>query len=934
MPPKIVYRLLCLVIPALLLLGTVDAQAQVVIKDRVDVEPVKKQTFSQAASYTTPSSGLVRIRYHYAERSIESSWVQVAPNDYSDDTIHTLDNRSFFLHTPTETVTDALGDKLGYDIFDQYHYNQYTGQGFTPNDFSSQYCVDDWSDNQALFRLYQARVSQYIPVADKEETTLLGFIDANTNLSFEFGIEGVLADPTNHYEYSNDGTNWSYFVEYKAPPHIPDGARGSPTLPESEYCPNGYLKGFSDPAQLTPHENIARHSNFFQLFIETIPLEFQIVPEDALVVLGSGTKLHTSTVLPSITEDLILTVSDPSKGYLALMDLDENNLEYVVEQGPSITILFDDLDENSTTDRFVLFIAGEEPQTGKQAGDGMEEDAEIQAVTTVQLSAYLSSAPDDLVGFGEVDVEEPTIEIVDRLDNVVTHLDIATWEFAYSSFPEFAVKNEQEDEASIDYENFIDGDFERFYIQIEDESKNDKTDEREIIKDAVTIETTKIDSNGDTVVDDNKTFIDLVETDVNTGVFRSEALILTAPDLTLPAVSSVGNPDLWLSDDDFEAHDNQTGVIEDDMPNDRTHRAEMGGTVRVEYTLSANNVRSAVAPVCEEIKTVKYQFVTFWEPFFDVGLDGVGPDFPGDPNHVPDADGSEGNGTFDCISAIGGDTGCRDVHVGGVVSEPYINMSRFYERVDFQNPDQKVPILEDPTAPFSIRYESDKYGQMAPQSKADLHIAQAKHAWMQGCIAFEEAGPMRIMDAPVGEDGLNIFEDQTYHDNIIVSLSENDMYQVFQKARDEFMYQDKDVVYIFLGAPFDSNRKSLFGLAFSKTWENGSELEGTDSAYLTLLSIYSEGSVGFAHIHLSPQATPTTLAHEFGHILGRWFGHDNNFLPYFIFPAQDFAIDEDNDGIPEVDYGPLVNYQVNMKRRLTEGVINEARLSPLANTGQ
>ena len=59
-------------------------------------------------------------------------------------------------------------------------------------------------------------------------------------------------------------------------------------------------------------------------------------------------------------------------------------------------------------------------------------------------------------------------------------------------------------------------------------------------------------------------------------------------------------PDLPRNpDDDFEAHDGRTGPVADDAPGDRTHRADVDGSVRITYRRSTGEVWAFNRPVCQ-----------------------------------------------------------------------------------------------------------------------------------------------------------------------------------------------------------------------------------------------------------------------------------------------------------------------------------------------
>lgn len=73
-------------------------------------------------------------------------------------------------------------------------------------------------------------------------------------------------------------------------------------------------------------------------------------------------------------------------------------------------------------------------------------------------------------------------------------------------------------------------------------------------------------------------------------------------------------------------------------------------------------------------------------------------------------------------------------------------------------------------------------------------------------------------------------------------------------------------------------------------------------------------------IFISPQATPSTVAHELGYVLTGMRHHENedDYLPYELFPSgfvQEFQVIE--------------NFQVITVRRLPKTIIDIARANPI-----
>ena len=703
-PTRIFFCLFCLSISVQLLLNTRGAQAQVVIKDRIDVAPVKKQLASQATTtYVTPTSGLVRITYTWAERSIASSWVKL------DETIHTLENRSFHLHTPTETFSDALEDKLGYDLYDQYHYSDL-------GDWSSQNCIDGWSDNpHSLAEEYQVRVSQYIPVPEKDETTIIGFVDANTELSFEFGIESSLVQPTTQYEVSSDSANWSYFIQYIAPPHIPDGAPGNSQIPSSEWCPYGYLTGTA----VNDHFPIARYSDVYKVYVGTVPLEYEIIPEADTLYVADATKLQLRDLSEEATDPnelLTLSLSDPSLGHFALVDIDENGFEFTVDSSSVLTdIPFKDLDSLDTnSDRYVAFVARPIGEGANKQGNISVSNSSSDSTNTIQIFAAFSDTPEDIVGYGKVEVRAPRVEILRADSTTANHLRIAKWENAYDDpfgNPPMVINDGDEN-------SFIQKDTARFIIKVTDPSRNTSDVVQDFIN--VNIETLTPDST-----EDASHSIRLGERigEEDSGVFYSPPQLLVSQDVTtLPDDLLTANNGMAI----FMNAGEPGEEVMDNASTDPTHKAQVGGLVKVSY----NDVTTS-ASVCDpdEIRQVNLRFTIFEEPYMDTGFE--------------NSSGQEIMGVAGEFDWEGKDTSIpfEDAYAAylanpNVPSEAYLNTSvprsqRGEKTTEFGELDEndfKSGMDQEPGASWGAVFHEDELESL---------ITQTKIAWAQACLVID-----------------------------------------------------------------------------------------------------------------------------------------------------------------------------------------------------
>ena len=847
--------------------------AQVLIRDTVDVQtPDPSLILSEYVPI--PENGFYSIIYNQTFRNPPGNYLR-------DDNIYTWEGKSITLSASNKTITHDLGAVLPI-VFKQRNETNLCYQG------GESYPV--WAYTS------EASGSEY-----------LGYLSAG---SVFISLQGSDAELFASYGPDDGLATGFWQMKYRSPINY--------RCPSQNFIPSGG----------------GRFEDWLEFGFEKVTPEFEVIPEDSIVYVSDKTTLHVTTTLSGFSGNLDLRVSDATLGYLALMDVAGDGTEFIVKQGSGLSdIPYAVLEkENTTTSEYVVFIAGELPLLVKQQNGNFVNDSTQQNEPRVQIFASLSDDPEnEIVGFGEVEIKEPTIEILNADSVVASYLDIANWEKAYYLQDEatslYLVRNEKEVHLAEGVENFVDHDPERFYIKVTDFSKREDPDFKDTLSTEVTIETgiLKLPYAIPKIIDE-KTTIHLVEDEKNSGVFISEALILTAPDIQVPLeVRSLGDPELWVSDDDFKVHDNITGVVEDDYPNDRTHQAEIGGTVYVEYTTSLSTVKSSEVPVCEDIKTVKYQFVTFYEPFDDVGLDGLG---PGDDGYTgPDADGSEGNGKFDCVGAVAvneNDSGCKALHVNGVVSEPYFNLSRLYEQPDYLSHNGPGPL--EPTAGSETMFDSDAYGGIATQKITNRFIEDTRRAWAQACIEFEEVTPLRTIDAPQDTAGKDIFLDQVSNIDIPDGKEYPDTYTVYWKEQSSMA---NNIVYIYWGPPFYPYKADLEAFSYTPfTWNQAEEIwktqegcieipTGTNRHRIRLFSI-----LGKTQMYLSPIARPMTLAHEFGHILTRVPCHSENKERHIIFPETHFL----SNG---KDYSPLANYQVNMRRRLKKSTIELARQSPL-----
>jgi hypothetical protein len=149
------------------------------------------------------------------------------------------------------------------------------------------------------------------------------------------------------------------------------------------------------------------------------------------------------------------------------------------------------------------------------------------------------------------------------------------------------------------WDNFVDRDPDRFYIRVDDPTRNlDSGTPDEFL---LTIGT-RLESGA---VDDDQTQVKLVETGNDTGVFISKSQLLMSEDVSDNA------------DDDFAVNDGTTGPVADDTLGDRSHRATLDGSVRVELGGVSRQVPVGQRGAADERRTLRVQVNIFNEPFID-----------------------------------------------------------------------------------------------------------------------------------------------------------------------------------------------------------------------------------------------------------------------------------------------------------------------------
>jgi len=210
---------------------------------------------------------------------------------------------------------------------------------------------------------------------------------------------------------------------------------------------------------------------------------------------------------------------------------------------------------------------------------------------------------------------------------------IARWDWAYGAPPNASgtlpVLND-----ALPLTNFVELDPRRFYVHVRDSDGD--TNHALAETRTVTVETLTSPHNpapGDWrhTDPDPPTVVPMIESDVASADFMSVAQLLTTQDLDY--APGAPSPPLGVADDKLEAHagpawvtaPNPPGPVADEALGDRTHMAEIDGSVRVVYTpAGAGATKQWDFPVSrrgalDERRRVPVQVHTFLEPYHDVG---------------------------------------------------------------------------------------------------------------------------------------------------------------------------------------------------------------------------------------------------------------------------------------------------------------------------
>jgi hypothetical protein len=214
------------------------------------------------------------------------------------------------------------------------------------------------------------------------------------------------------------------------------------------------------------------------------------------------------------------------------------------------------------------------PYEWEVSGDAAEIDPDTGLLEALAPGAATVTVTDTVTGCtASKEVSVLQMEFLNANGNPASALKIGKWENAFNSGSPTTVKD-----------NFIDLDPDRFQIRVVDPARQGAGQIR--------VALSTFDSS--CFADDDPTEIELIEQPENSGTFISTNLLLVADDV----------------DDGFCNQE----VPADDTLNDRTHRGEVGGHVRVLYCGLLTTVLDKDIPVLEN-GTVNVVPVILYDPF-------------------------------------------------------------------------------------------------------------------------------------------------------------------------------------------------------------------------------------------------------------------------------------------------------------------------------
>lgn len=494
----------------------------------------------------------------------------------------------------------------------------------------------------------------------------------------------------------------------------------------------------------------------------------------------------------------------------------------------SLLALHDDATKTSACSAPCEFTVSDMPLDGLvyvEGGAPGAGEVALEFVTHEGISLPPVTLPVDVVH----------LEVLDQFKLATSSLRVGLWDRGYDG--DGALLNEADPTR-----NFVDRDLHRFYVRLTDPA----SDADPTVRDVVTAQVgtlLELPYSGSPDFTDPPSEILLIETGVDSGVFESEAQLLTSND----------DPALIASSDDAYPVTTGDGVLTaDEWSQDRTHRVGRDGAGYLEggvqvvvsdVVTGAMPVRAEV-PVCrrdpDERQRVWARAVILQEPFDDTGY--------------VDSTGTPWNtfGAFD-FEDLNGNT----QHDPGEPSEPYMDLSH--------DPSGRWVRGDDPMPP------RDGRGPVATREHLDNEIRKANLAWAPACVEVELLSVVES-DSPPGTMEYGIFK---------MGGPEDDSESILRNYYSERI----DILFLVVTGP---------NLALYTDTVGGVDLYASLGGFAAVpISGLTYGqSVVF--LASGQPIWRRTLAHELGHALTNGLdvvAPDWVFFPNFVGPENDDVVE-------------------------------------------
>lgn len=319
--------------------------------------------------------------------------------------------------------------------------------------------------------------------------------------------------------------------------------------------------------------------------------------------------------------------------------------------------------------------------------------------------------------------------------------------------------------------------------------------------------------------------------------------MLTSADVQSPGDSS--------ADDQFLAHDGESGPVADDVQGDRTHRSAIDGVVQLEYTPLGGTPHLVSIPICgrgaaDERRRVRLRIWVFKEPFDDVGIHPElgGPCLTGQSTGC---DSTNGDGKWSHQDTDGVEGPSQ-----GDIFEPFMNLN---------SGTVGLPLKVEPIVTTTDDM-GNKYGPvLGPgwQATVSSHLQRTDLALAQACI-------QTVLYAPLDSYPALIDPPTTMSDGLV---PEAELVDALAKSREvaaaAALPTPNDIIEVFFGANlYDPQMKSesdFLGFACPPYYYNRCWSPAGSPSYVYMAPGASFDDMGV------PVVWDRVLAHEILHIL-------------------------------------------------------------------